>query len=635
MFKFISTLFLSFLFVTAFAQIEPLFKGDFIAKQESSRALLKRSTPVAIANYDMLYANANFHLQGNFSQIVGDVEHWVKMALPGSVQFNLSNNLTVDSVWVNGGSVNFIHVNDILEVKGSTYQKGEELRVRVAYSGTPKPSTNGFTSYVADLHEDVPVMWTLSEPYGAQDWWPVRQDLNDKLDSVDIRVTVPFGNYGVSNGLLIDSIATEQNITYHWKHRYPIDYYLIAIAATNYKRQQYNIELSTGTLPIENFLYPEWYDQYSVQSLSNDDFFYFFDSLIGPYPFVKEKYGHTQFGFGGGMEHQTNSFMGTFHFDITSHELAHQWFGNLVTCGSWQDIWLNESFATYLTGLCYERLSPNLYWPIWRDNTMKRILSDSVNSVFVEDTTSVARIFSSTLSYYKGALMLHQLKGQIGEEAFFLALKNYLNDPRLMFKTARSKDMIAHFEDACECELSHYFDSWLFGVGYPSYTFTWSQQEEGVVGRMKEEWNSPQENQYKMKVPVVFYSQGKDTTILFQSMNGPEFIPRLASVDSVKIDPDLTVIANKKISIQTTKSYSGLTVFPNPVSDVFTALLFSNKGKRVKYVLYDSAGKQVHYSEQPINQPVQVSTGELQPGVYTLWASSLIEEYSAKVVVAR
>lgn len=116
------------------------------------------------------------------------------------------------------------------------------------------------------------------------------------------------------------------------------------------------------------------------------------------------KYGHAQFGWGGGMEHQTMSFMGGFSHLLQAHELAHQWFGNKVTCGSWQDIWLNEGFATYLEGLTYNYgLGPNTF-PNWLAGKITHVTSDPGGSVFVTDTSSVGRIFSSRLSYSKGGV---------------------------------------------------------------------------------------------------------------------------------------------------------------------------------------------------------------------------------------
>src|SRR5690606_6891199 len=134
---------------------------------------------------------------------------------------------------------------------------------------------------------------------------------------------------------------------------------------TNYQVDVQYAPLSTDSLLMLSYAYPEDFGMVSSAATSLLPKITLFDQLFGPYPFAAEKYGHAQFSWGGGMEHQTMSFMGSFHPEIMSHELAHQWFGDKVTCGSWAEIWLNEGFATYLSGLAYEHHSPNFCNP-WK-----------------------------------------------------------------------------------------------------------------------------------------------------------------------------------------------------------------------------------------------------------------------------
>ena len=627
---------MSFIALVLSAQLlvaQSFLKADFIAKNEAKQANRYKSDFALTPNCDMLKVEANFTLGEDFNEIEGYVTHYIKVIFSGPVQFELSNNLAVNTLFVDGVSVEYIHVNDVIEIPSKYFQANTKYRISIGYKGAPNPSENGFDSYVVDKHDGAPVMWTLSEPYGAKEWWPVRQDLNDKIDTSDIYITVPPGNYGVSNGLLMDSTEVFGRIAYHWKHNYAIDYYLIAIAVTNYQRQQYTLDLSTGTLPIENFLYPENYADYSVQSRENDLFMLFYDSLIGAYPFHQEKYGHTQFGFGGGMEHQTNSFMNNFHFELTSHELAHQWFGDMITCASWQDIWIQESFATYFTGLCYERFSPELYWPIWRNQTMKRILNNDTGSVFVRDTTSVARIFDSNLSYYKGAMMLHQLRGQLGDVVFFKAIRNYLGDEKLRFKTAKSADAIGHFESAASTDLSAYFSRWLYGKGYPTYILKWYTQNEETVFSVEQRWDDDERVNFPLQVPVTFYSNGNDTTFNI-GLDAVQFVNLGFMLDSVKLDPNNWLIAKLKRVENIAKDGSKLTVYPNPTTELFHAEIIGALGTKVQYILFDENGKKVRELESITSKSVSFSASNLRSGVYTLWANTQLKEYSQKVVIA-
>src|SRR5690606_4668774 len=128
------------------------------------------------------------------------------------------------------------------------------------------PEAFGFGSFVQTAHSTDSIIWTLSEPYGARDWWPFYQNLHDKIDSIDLWITVPEGYRAASNGLLLSESDTENDqLTFHWSHRYPIATYLVALAVTNYQVYQMEVDLANGPLTVLNYLYPQDFDRHSAQ----------------------------------------------------------------------------------------------------------------------------------------------------------------------------------------------------------------------------------------------------------------------------------------------------------------------------------------------------------------------------------
>ncbi|MBP8822971.1 MAG: T9SS type A sorting domain-containing protein, partial [Flavobacteriales bacterium] len=348
--------------------------------------------------------------------------------------------------------------------------------------------------------------------------------------------------------------------------------YLIAVAVTNYQVDAQYAQLATDSLLMLTYAYPEDFDGAAAAATELLPVITLFDSLFGGYPFANEKYGHAQFGWGGGMEHQTMSFMGTFHPEIMSHELGHQWFGNKVTCGSWADIWLNEGFASYLSGLDYEHLSP-IYWPIWKQGKVDHITSLPDGSVFCDDTTTVDRIFSSRLTYSKGAMVLHMLRWVCGDSAFYAGVRNYLHDPALAYGTALTADLKAHLEAASGLDLTGFFADWYTGQGYPSYTAIWSQDAAGAVALdLSQSTSHPSVDFFEMPVPIRFSGGGQDSTVVLDNTaNGQLFNFQLPfAIEHADFDPEIWLVSAQNLVTRVDDLAGALPLLelrPNPAED--------------------------------------------------------------------
>lgn len=601
--------FLLLLPFVALSQTDPVCKSiDDIALSEGSnqeRLLEFRSNPLT-QDYNLTYHRMEWVIDPAVRQISGIVTTWFEAGVEGfqTLHFDLDPALNISAVRQRGVELSF---QTLTAQKTISIQLPQPMAlgaldsVSIIYSGVP-PQT-GFGSFVQANPAGNPALWTLSEPYGARDWWPCKQDLNDKVDSIDIMVRTPQQYRVASNGLLVSEILEGSDKIFHWRHRYPIPAYLIAISVTRYAVYSDFVPVPNAD-PIEvlNYVFPQDSAFARSQTWRTVEIMQLFNELFGMYPFAAEKYGHAQFGWGGGMEHQTMSFMGGFSHLLQAHELAHQWFGNKVTCGSWEDIWLNEGFATYMEGLTYNFLPATGNWRNYLSGKINSVVSQPGGSVWVNDTTSVNRIFNSRLTYNKGAMLLHMLRWKLGDEAFFQACRNYLNDPEIAFGYARTHQLKAHLEAQSGQDLGEFFEDWFYGQGYPSYTVTLAPSGNGVQVRIGQTTSHTSVDFFEMPVPIRFYlANGTDTMVVFDhQFSGQEFWVELpAEVVSAVFDPDLWLVsANNTIDVflvptRQPEEISGLRWFPNPVGENVRVEWPGFSGNTLQAWISDAKGQKV------------------------------------------
>ncbi|MBW7915041.1 MAG: hypothetical protein H3C54_15355, partial [Taibaiella sp.] len=270
--------------------------------------------------------------------------------------FELNKRLNIDSVIINGLRANIERQGDIVNVfMPVLLHRGAVFAATVYYHGLPETGTvftfqSGMNNAEAGEWNSR-VTYSLSEPYYSKDWWPCKQSLQDKIDSAEIWITVPDSLKAGSNGLLQRITPLPGNKSrYEWKTNYPTTYYLLSVAVSNYTDYSFAKQLPGGeNVLVQNYVYnhPSLMDTYKNGIDSTGEMLHFFSELFGTYPFYKEKYGHCMAPVFGGMEHQTMTTLQHFRYPLVVHELAHQWFGNHVTCATWRDIWINEGFASY------------------------------------------------------------------------------------------------------------------------------------------------------------------------------------------------------------------------------------------------------------------------------------------------
>jgi len=537
-------------------------------------------------NYDVKFYYLNLEAENNTTYISGEVtiSAQVVVSVLDTFAFELIDELTIDHVFVNDTEFSILRENDEVFVPlTEPLPQNSSFAVNIIYHGLP-PSGESFsgifTSYDSTWNKNV--TWTLSEPFSAREWWPTKQVLTDKADSVWVNITTSSENMAGSIGLLSTVVTLPDNkIRYEWRSKYPIAYYLISFAIADY--QEYNVYakptyLSGDSLLIQNFIYDS---PGCVQACKEGigrsvEFMELFTDLFSFYPFDEEKYGHCLAGLGGGMEHQTMTTLGGFNFSLVAHELGHMWFGDNVTCENWSDIWINEGFATYTDYLATDYIADDKYALIWKTNGQNYIMTEPDGSIYVppEDVVynNVDRIFDSRLSYWKGAIVIHMIRFELqNDELFFQVLQNF----QLQFadSTASTPDFIALLNETSGKDFTLFFDQWYYGEGYPIYDFSYKQENGTFELYSSQSASYPEVTPfYRMHFPVILYfKDGTDSTLIFEQTD-PENIftaPISKLIDSLQVDPDLWVLKKVEslIGIEENVLEQTLHVYPNPIQN--------------------------------------------------------------------
>ena len=611
--------FFSCLFISA-QEVLTTFDHIIEAEAKAAHKIINYKANINTSNYDLTYHRLDWNIDPAIAFISGNVTStFTAKEDLSEITFDLADNMTVSGVTQNGTALTYSqNTNDELIITlAQMLLQGQSTTVVITYSGNPISS--GFGSFEQTTHNGAPIIWTLSEPYGAKGWWPCKQDLNDKIDAIDVYITTPQQYVAVSNGLEQSQVINGSSKTTHFRHQYPIPAYLIAIAVSNYEVYVHQVANNGSPFDIVNYVYPESLSSAQSSTGVTVDIMNLFTQLFEEYPFADEKYGHAQFGWGGGMEHTTVSFMGGFSRDLIAHELAHQWFGNKITCGSWKDIWLNESFATYLTGLTTENLDGDAAFKNWRIFNINSAISQPDGSVYLSDadTTSVSRIFNGRLSYRKGAVVLHMLHKKLGDAVFFQGMKNYLTDPNLAYGYAKTPDFISKMESTSGMDLTEFFNDWIYNQGHPSYSLKWFQPQSDqlkITLNQTQSHSSVSFFEAPLPVKVIGTNNEELDLILENTYNGEEFLENVSfTVASIQIDPDFHLISSNNSSVLNIDDEfynNSFTIYPNPTAGELT-IENVNDQKIKNIMIYNTLGQLVLQQQSD-----SINVSEFTSGVY-------------------
>ncbi|SFI71313.1 Por secretion system C-terminal sorting domain-containing protein [Kaistella treverensis] len=581
-------------------------------------------------NYNLVYQRLELDLDPAVRYVSGTVtSHFVPTENISSIYFDFSNTLTVSEVRYHGVNLKFtqlptkeIKVDFLAAISAKISDS-----LSITYSGVPDTSGSAGDAFTVSLQSGTPVLYTLSEPYGAQEWLPTKQSMNDKIEKVDLKITTPNQYSVASNGKLFSEKLTGGKKLTFWQTNYPIPAYLIALGITNYTK--FNDTMGSPPFPFVNYVYPSTAANSTAMSNINwtKDMMNVYEEYFGAYPYRNEKYGHMQFGWGGGMEHATMSSMGSFQKSLIAHELAHQWFGDKVTCGRWNDIWLNEGFATFGAQLANEKL-------LMTSDQFRSFLTSEINyitsapngSVYVpeSDLGNVNRIFDSRLSYSKGGFVLRMLKWILGEEVFYQALKDYHSQPNLAYHYAVTEDFKNSLLKSTGKDFTGFFQDWIYGEGYPSYQIKWNQTSDKNL-RFKIGQTQSHSSVSFFELPLPIKITGSLGEILEDSLdnqfNDQTFsIPVNFTVASVQfnsekqiVEANSTVIKDASILAASDFPKVAVTIYPNPVSE---HLSVAGVKEVQKYEIYSVDGRLIKSGTYNPGKYIDVSS--LTEGVYLL-----------------
>ena len=438
---------------------------------------------------------------------------------------------------------------------------GGRATLTVAYEAEPKKGLYFRTPEMGYQPGDTH-LFTQGEEMEARHWYPCL-DFPNQFFTSEVICRVPEGMTVVSNGRLV-SQAPDANgrVAFHWRQEKPHVSYLVTLVAGYFKK----LEDRHGAIPLAFYTPPSEFEQAANSFRGTREMMAFFEEEIGvPYPWAKYDQVVVNDFVAGGMENTSATTLTdrTLFTEATenirnseglvAHELAHQWFGNLVTCKDWSQIWLNEGFATY-----YESL-----WTAFRQGRAAMLYelyhrARQLTDRSTETTPMVRRTFSDPgemfnhLAYDKGSWVLHMLRAQLGEELFRRGIRAYLE--RHAHGNVVTDDLRRVFEEVSGKTLDPFFDQWVYHGGLPSLDVSWSWDQQRRLARLTVKQTQPVDDQvllFSFPLPVRF--QGRfgvvEQTVQIKSRQEDFYFSLESAPEMVRLDPDYALLARIRFPV--------------------------------------------------------------------------------------
>lgn len=605
------------------------YKSKMILNKKSTNADVRElDYDVNYVKLDLKLTNKNQYITGNVytkaTVVAANLTNWI---------FELHPNFTIDSIKTSGKKINFTRSGDyVTAVLDKSYSKNSAVELTVYYYGFSPAGGffNGYSSAESPTWT-TRASWSLSEPYNAHHWWACKQVLTDHIDSSDVWITCDTSQMGGSNGTLQNIVKLDTLHRFEWKNRTPIAYYLISVAVSNYVDYSYTVTVPGISKPllIQNYIYrnPKTLQNFKTEIDKTGDMIKYFSEKYGIYPFHQDKYGHCMAPFGGGMEHQTMTSLGSFSTSLTAHELAHQWFGDNVTCKTWKDIWINEGFARY-SEVLYSEKTNKPYARKQMDDYHTSVFTAPDGSVYVDDTTSPSRIFSSRLTYNKGAAVIHNLRYEINNDTFFFGiLKRFQNT--FSHKNASIADLKSFVEKETKKDWTVFFEQWLYKEGYPTYNIHYRTNGNDGLVLIKQTTSKPTSVAvFKGNIDLKIKLKTKDTLVRLNVESDSQLyvLKNTDSIQVIEVDPNQWVLndtgyiiydtalkAPPKVEVKSITKDKKYEIYPNPCDEY---LLLPSIFIKKEWEIFDLSGKKTMSGKLDFSR--KIDTASLPDGLYDL-----------------
>ncbi len=489
--------------------------------------------------------------------------HVLEKYIDGTVDLDITPNLDsldkivldavemeIKNVMIEGEKCDFYYDGSKLEIYPQTeFNKGENYIITVEYRAHPRKGLH-FIVPNKDKPNIVPQVWSQGEPEDTRWWLPIYDYPNNKT-TWELIVYAPKDFTVLSNGTLVETRIEGDWVIWHWKNEHPMSTYLITLVAGIFDVEEEDFE----GIPLKYYV-PKGMGQHIWRSFSKTkDILKFFSEYTGvKYPYPQYIQVCVNEFIWGGMENTALTVLTewTLHDEkahedfesepLVAHEAAHQWFGDLVTTKDWGNIWLNESFATYME---------NLYRRHWKgEDEFVYAMYQDLKAYLMEYGTRYARPIVTRVykypeelfdrhSYPKGCLVLHALNNMVGETNFREALNRYLE--KFKYKNADTEDLRKIFEEVTGLDLEWFFDQYVYNAGHPvlGVKYQWISKEKFLRIDFEQKQKDDSLDVYRLAIDVEIIAEDKivEKTFQINEKKTSRYVPLDKPPKAVLIDP--------------------------------------------------------------------------------------------------